>query len=134
MFRKVKNNAGFTLLELVLIIIILGILAISTMPKFMNLKQESLNLERTAVISAVKSGIDLYRAKKISENAFVVGYPLKLDEEIRGKCQNCFSLVLNVPLEDSSWTKIDESLYKYDDGKVVKTYTYDSLTGDFEQN
>ncbi len=126
------NNSGFTLIELILIIIILGILSISTMPKFMDLKQESRISERKAVVSAVKSGIELYRASKHVSDPAKISYPLILDRETNGPCKKCFSEVLNIPLEDSTWIKVDDSTYRYEDGKNIKTYVYNNTNGVFE--
>lgn len=39
--NKMKNQQGFTLIELVVVIIVLGILAITAAPKFMNLKTDA---------------------------------------------------------------------------------------------
>ena len=36
-----KNQAGFTLIELVIVIIILGILAVTAAPKFLNLQDDA---------------------------------------------------------------------------------------------
>ena len=56
------NRRGFTLIELILVIAILGILAISALPKFLNLATEAEQASRDGVVGAVRSGIALYRA------------------------------------------------------------------------
>ncbi|MCP4320260.1 MAG: prepilin-type N-terminal cleavage/methylation domain-containing protein, partial [Alteromonadales bacterium] len=49
-----KNNRGFTLIELVVVIVILGILAVTAAPKFIDLTSNA----KASVINAVKGSID----------------------------------------------------------------------------
>ncbi|QBG36604.1 type II secretion system protein [Litorilituus sediminis] len=53
---SVKNKAqqGFTLIELVVVIVILGILAVTAAPKFINLQDDA----RTATLQGVKAAIE----------------------------------------------------------------------------
>lgn len=56
------NRKGFTLIELILVIAILGILAVSALPKFLDLSTDANEAARDGVVGAVRSGIALYRA------------------------------------------------------------------------
>jgi MSHA pilin protein MshA len=47
------NNKGFTLIELVVVIVILGILAVTVVPKYINLKADA----QTATLEGVKSAM-----------------------------------------------------------------------------
>ncbi|TWX49193.1 type II secretion system protein [Colwellia hornerae] len=49
-----KNQQGFTLIELVIVIVILGILAVTVVPKYINLTAEA----NTATLQAVKGSLE----------------------------------------------------------------------------
>ncbi len=93
-----KKNAGFTLIELVIVIIVLGILAATAVPKFINLqddaKESALKGAEAAIHSAAnivysKAAIDGVEGEKDSEVKdgsvtiqTVYGYPEAIDSGI----------------------------------------------------
>ncbi|MDX7836704.1 prepilin-type N-terminal cleavage/methylation domain-containing protein [Aeromonas caviae] len=54
-----KKQSGFTLIELVIVIIILGILAVTAAPKFLNLQDDANRAAAQGVAAAVQSGAQL---------------------------------------------------------------------------
>jgi len=116
---------GFTLLELILIIAILGILAVSALPRFFNLSSEAEQADRDGVVGAVRSGIALYRANDMLEKGGMGSYPGRL--ESGSDC--CFSTVLIEPVP--GWSREGNDSYKHVATNTI--YVYDSTKGTFTQ-
>jgi len=59
---KYTISKGFTLIELVVVIIILGILSVVALPKFMDLGQDAHDSAAKGVFGAFSSGVSLYHS------------------------------------------------------------------------
>ena len=60
-----KRSAGFTLIELIIVIVILGILAVTAAPKFMNLQSDARKSTVSSLSGAVKSAASMAYSKAI---------------------------------------------------------------------
>ena len=92
-----KRSKGFTLIELILVIAILGILAISALPKFLDVSTQAKQASREGVVGAVRAGIALYRANDMVVTGAGPGsYPTTLDSAAAGACAGtCFDTILS---------------------------------------
>jgi MSHA pilin protein MshA len=66
--KKLQKQAGFTLIELVVVIVILGILAATAAPKFIDLTDDAKQSVMKGVQGAVNSAADMAHAKALVDS------------------------------------------------------------------
>ncbi len=69
MENTIKNEKGFTLIELIMVIVILGILAATAVPKFIDLKADALNARRDNLSGALRASVNILHANYILRTA-----------------------------------------------------------------
>lgn len=65
MLRILKNQKGFTLIELVIIIILIGVLAAVAIPKYVDLRDNAARAASQATLDAGRAGVTLNFAQQI---------------------------------------------------------------------
>lgn len=120
-----QRKRGFTLIELIMIIVILGILAAVAVPRYINLSNDAKAAAEKGVVGGVRSGIMTYYAENKA-------YPAILDSATNAACSAsnaCFTTVLQQGGITSDWTKVSSTSYT---GPTSTTWTYTDSTGDFK--
>jgi MSHA pilin protein MshA len=127
---KVKaNQQGFTLIELVVVIVILGILAVTAAPKFIDLTGEARGAVVQAVEGSLNSAADLAHAKALVNGIdsgslsiakgtveFINGYPT--------------AATINILMEVNTATSTGDFVLDSSTTPGTATYTYaDAVNG-----
>ncbi len=65
---KTNTSKGFTLIELIMVIVILGILAAVAVPKFFDITTQAHVKNQKAVLGNIRAGLQLYAANALVED------------------------------------------------------------------
>ena len=111
-----RNSKGFTLIELVTVIAILGVLAAMTVPKFFALQTKAKIEVANQIIGTIRAGLETYAADRIVQSGSKT-YP-----EVSTTTDLLDTILSPVP---SGWA--------YDDGTIThsrgdSTFTYSYST------
>ncbi len=114
-----RKNQGFTLIELVLVIAILGVLAVTALPNLFDVSLTSARTNsRDAVVGAVQAGLSLYAANQIAAGN-AESYPAFLETTglAFGTAASRTVPLFNAVLQNgvtSQWFKVNDTCYAYD--------------------
>ena len=129
-YLKDKKKNGFSLVELIMVMVIMGILAAVAIPKMSNvLDKAELNSEQ-AVVTQIWSGCESYANDKVLEdgNESWPYHPLT----VFGRTRNMLiTLDLGIPDQDNEWqfdlTTVGEpAIFHRRKNNELYYYTYDS--------
>lgn len=119
------RNKGFTMIELVMVIVILAILAAVAIPRFINLRVQAQNSAEAGVVGGVRAGISAEYIRTASVG--VATWPDPLDDAIAGNPATVavpfFDVVLAQGGITEGWTK-GADIYTYVNDNTTTSWTY----------
>lgn len=122
--RQARMKSAFTLVELVMVIVIIGLLAAVVTPKFASIKTEAQNAAESGTAAAVRSGINLAYMQSLAQGGN--SYPAALDAAANAAASEANPLFTNViesGVTDGNWTKTAANVYRYTPTGATFTYT-----------
>ena len=126
--KLTNNNKGFTLIELIMVIVILGILSAVVVPKFFDFTAKAHESNKDAVIGSIKTGLNMYATNELMENGtrqFPEGGTLSWSD-IVDETPDEWSIGTGSS-DDTIKYAGDDTKWVYDTGTDEKTYTLTKL-------
>ena len=66
--QKVSKQQGFTLIELIIVIVLLGILAVTAAPKFLNLQDDARDATLEGIRGSLETAVSVVNGKALIQN------------------------------------------------------------------
>ena len=76
--QHMKNKNGFTIIELIMVMIIIGVLAAVAIPRFQDIVIESEVAVEQRIIQTISDGLELMPEKNMFQMAFARGQKIHL--------------------------------------------------------
>ena len=142
--KHTKSRNGFTLIELIIVMVILGIMAAVAVPRYLDSISNAEKSAEDAVINSIRSGLAQYANNKLYEDGRAT-WPKNPFDALVTKPQS-YSLDGTPCDEDNEWTYVvdasdgqftgyishqraDNSRYQWSYNKGINTGTDDDATG-----
>jgi len=140
--QHMKNKNGFTIIELIMVMIIIGVLAAVAIPRFQDVVIESEVAVEQRVINTIYNGLETYARERYIENG------------VRSWPENPFTALSKLPpdydvnlyvlsqMKDRDWiftgdgnnTAYNNTIAHLRKSDSISTWTYDQATGAIDYN
>lgn len=133
-----KTQKGFTLIELVMVIVILGILAAVAIPKFADLTSRAEISAENGIVGGLRSALSVYASDKVADGApQAQWYPGNPFDSVQDWPSTYDTTATGAPTlgTDTDVWQVDakdtttQIYHAWKDGITVHVWTYDNTTG-----
>ncbi len=134
--RENRLREGFTLLELVFVIVVIGILASVAVPKLWVTRDDAIISKGRSDVATIRGAISTLKQKNLLEGNSTL-LPAQLDTASENtENAELFSKILDYPVyskdAEGNWMKTGAAQYSYKFMGHSVTFTYNSATGKFD--
>ena len=124
-YLKDKKKNGFSLVELIMVMVILGILASVAIPKMSNVLDKAELRTEQAIVIQIWAGCEEYSSNRVLEEG-TEGWPYH-PLTVFGRTRNMkITLDLGIPNEDNEWQFDGTKLYHRRNNNEIWYFAYDS--------
>jgi type II secretion system protein G len=120
-----RGKGAFTLIELVMVIVVIGVLASIIIPKFVSQVTQAQIASTKANLQALRSAVELYYANEPSPTSGLASYPATLDTLTAAGRKTGTIYMRKIPTP---------SVKNVEDGVGASSFTYDATTGSVTVN
>ena len=124
-----RNNKGFTLIELIMVIVILGILAAVAIPKYVSMKGEASDATARGITAGLRGAVSILYAENIlgdtTGNAYTMGAIVDSAQisGVEGSASGATTFTAKIGGSDYSWTLTPIANLPTEAGKIVAQET-----------
>ena len=115
----IRDQRGFTLIEIIMVIVLLGIIAAIAIPKYVDLRTEAADATASGVVGAIVSSASIGYADIVTHNSGTTFPDITALDTTYLKAQN---VTLNLDAGNNRWTALI--------GGTTYTFNYTQTSGD----
>ena len=136
--KKISHQtSGFTIIELIMVITILGFLSVVAIPQYIDLTARAQTANEQGVVGGIRAGIATQLANDYAGGDNTPEFPATLDAVTAPDvCDEapvgglCFATVIPGGITDGNWSKLTATTYR-SPANATNIWTYTPATGSF---